>query len=162
MTTAYMEIPDIMLSEIAALLDPVWQPILPERLDRMNKINSTTDVPRPLIEMLLKYFEDCIDGGCDHEVNVCTCEYQGAAKEIRLLLQGKITCPQCGGDGFVWDKERYDANVAALMAENGWTRGQVEEVHADEPGYADCPTCAKTHTVTVEQWQEYRKNRVLA
>lgn len=133
----WIEIPEVMLSEVLRLIDPV-----PEHLTSagLRYKNAVTDVNRSLIEALVEYLE----GGeltCDHAVNICNCGPAQAHYELKLLLDGKLVCRQCGGEGFVWDQAHYDAEVAKYAAWSGVTEGEIRAERDDDAGNIQCPTC---------------------
>lgn len=69
--------------------------------------DSVSDFPVALIDGLIEFFREA--GGCDHSVGICCCAEEDAARELMLLKDGKTTCSVCGGDGYTWDADKYEA-----------------------------------------------------
>lgn len=89
--------------------------------------NDTTDVPVALLDGLIELFRE--SGGCDHAVGICCCDEEQAVQELLLAKDGKRTCTGCGGEGFVWDKEK-----AAAAQQNA-------DYADDWAGMVNCPDC---------------------
>lgn len=102
----YIEVPDSLMREVLeALLH--WYPKGSE---------SLADVPVALIDSVIEMFKDA--GGCDHSVGICACGEEAIAAELLLLKDGKATCRECGGDGYVWSQDKYEAAAAKAKAED--------------------------------------------
>ncbi len=66
------------------------------------KTGYPLDLPRDLVSGLLTYLSE--DMGCDHSVNVCTCQMAEVAYKLKLALNGQEVCPRCHGEGFTDDE----------------------------------------------------------
>jgi len=78
---------------------------------------------RSLIEGLLEYLTETYEG-CDHSVNICECGTAAVIEGLQLALDGKKTCSNCSGDGFISDEED-DYNQASCPVCSG--SGVVEK-----------------------------------
>lgn len=82
-------------------------PYLPvSAIDRSNSI-ATHDFSRGFIEALVEEIE-AGEPFCDHAVGICSCDTLSVLADLKLRLDGRMTCPECCGDGFVEDYERCD------------------------------------------------------
>ena len=52
-------------------------------------------------------------------------------QKLKLSLDGKLTCTQCGGGGPIWDRELHDREQA-----------KVQGTPAADYDNVVCPTCA--------------------
>lgn len=66
---------------------------------RLASKDLTLDLPRDLVAGLIEYFGE--DMGCDHSVNVCTCDMDEARYGLTLALVRQQVCPRCHGKGMV-------------------------------------------------------------
>lgn len=123
--------PDLLMKEALELLASYANS---EALSRMvGRPESVSDYPVELIDGIIAYFREA--GGCDHSVGICACEEEAVAQELMLLKDGKATCRKCGGDGYVWDEDKYLAAVEKARAENSpWDVSEGE-------GNVACPGC---------------------
>ena len=64
------------------------------------------DLPRELVDGLLSYLGE--DLGCDHSVNICTCQAQELVYSLNLALTGEQICPRCHGEGMIDDPAKPD------------------------------------------------------
>ena len=48
---------------------------------------------------------------CDHDVNICWCDFREAERSLKLALDGKRDCTSCGGDGFMPVEELSGGHV---------------------------------------------------
>jgi hypothetical protein len=142
----WITMPETMLSEVMRLLDPIpdYRSSADLRDVRRKELaqrkGCTTDVPRTLIEGMVAYLVGS-DLTCDHAVNICMCAEIAAHYELTLLLDGKLICAQCGGDGFVFDEASYEAEVRKYAQWAGVTEGEIRAERDDEAGQIPCPAC---------------------
>jgi peptide subunit release factor 1 (eRF1) len=99
---------------------------------------DTIDVPPAMIEGVIEYLSE--DLGCDHAVNICTCGTQGLVYELKLALEGKMTCKLCSGDGQTWSKTRYAREIKRVAKEQGVPVAQIE-CDGEGFGYETCKAC---------------------
>lgn len=128
-TDTWVEIPEWVLSEACHQLDPMPR-----------KRGDTTAVNTSLVQALLAYFEEGFDG-CDHSVNICQCATASLVQELRLILDGKVTCAACGGDGHLWSQEKADKEGRRLEMEYGVGRFDYD---TGSLGMYACPACNST------------------
>lgn len=125
-------------------MDP--QPIWPDRKD-INPL-ADSEYPRVLVQAVVDYLSE--DLSCDHSVNICMCSTAAVVEELNLNLAGRQTCPDCGGDGHVWNQEAFDAAQAsrdeeARRAKEGlieW-RDELWWDLSESHGYEPCNRCDK-------------------
>lgn len=55
---------------------------------------------RKFVDVLIEELE-AADLSCDHSVGICCCAAIGVLNELKLMVKGKMTCPNCGGDGMI-------------------------------------------------------------
>lgn len=91
---------------------------------------ALSDVPVGLIDAFIEMAREA--GGCDHSVGICACGEEAIVAELLLLKDGKATCRECGGDGYVWDEAVYEANLKKY-ADQGYA--------CDSYGNVPCPGC---------------------
>ena len=105
--------------------------------------DSDSEYPRVLVQAVVDYLSE--DLTCDHSVNICMCGTSAVVSELMLNMKGKRTCPQCSGDGFVYNKEKYEAAKAKYLAE--WRGEMWWDIESE--GYEDCARCNKTGSVDI-------------
>jgi RecJ-like exonuclease len=80
------------------------------------------------------------DLGCDHSVNICMCSTIGIVQELNMAMEGKLACPRCGGEGFVWDDKAFEDAVRQTAA-----HFQISDKEArwecEMAGNVKCPEC---------------------
>lgn len=59
---------------------------------------DTQDVSENLVRAVVEHLDEA-DLGCDHSVGICCCSALATLHELRLWLDHKRTCPECGGEG---------------------------------------------------------------
>jgi hypothetical protein len=132
--------PETLWSAALREMDPVWHPVTPDYIKRCQENNQATDVPRALVQGVVKYLSE--DLGCDHSVGICMCSTIGVVQELKLALEGKLTCHGCGGDGFDWNKARHQVECQRIAKEQGFSSWkEVADMYGDSPGYITCPEC---------------------
>jgi hypothetical protein len=101
------------------------------------------EVSRALVTALVDELSEALDG-CDHSVGICMCDDIGVLAELKLALDGKLTCPQCGGDTYIFDEAVYAEKFAGLDSD--------EQRYGDSEslGYVTCPTCTGAGVVRTE------------
>lgn len=129
--STWIEIPENLLSEACHQLDPMPR-----------KRGQTTTVNTALIEGLLEYFEEGLDG-CDHSVNICQCALADTVRELRMTLNGEQTCQMCMGDTYLWSAEKAAADQKRLAAQYGEKAFDYDT----DLGMYDCPACSRTGKV---------------
>lgn len=129
---------------------PQWIPVPPDLLMEALDVvklgagddaerEALTHVPPALVAALAEYVGDGAD--CDHSVGICACEWAGIAHELRLALDGEQTCPACGGDGFLFDRERAVQSYRDAAARWGMSLTEAESMLGDSAGMAECSQC---------------------
>ena len=95
---------------------------------------ATHDISVAFVRAVL---ENIMDGepGCDHSVGICMCGERAVVEELQLWLDGKETCPECHGDGFIWNKVKY-------------ARPNTDD-DADAWGNEVCPRCDGKQAVAI-------------
>lgn len=132
--TDWVTVPDSLVKEALSLAASYLERSRPE---------DTSDYPVELIDGLIAHFKEA--GGCDHSVGICCCAEEDAVAELLLAKDGKLICRDCGGDGYLWSREKYEAAVAKAKAENfGYDvsegEGNIECMSCDGRGIARIKT----------------------
>ena len=91
-----------------------------------SKTGFLLDLPRELVTGLIAYLGE--DLGCDHSVNVCTCNAAEVHYALRLALAGEQICPRCHGEGMV---EHPDSDNWMASCPRCHTSG-VAKIEVDE------------------------------
>lgn len=131
-------------------VDPIYRPFNQGRREELKAHGKrTTDVSRKFLRALIEHIGDGLDG-CDHAVNICQCEAIALHNELKLALDGKLTCPLCGGEGYRWDEQMYLAKTAAIARKTG---EPLAELRADGQDYGNvtCVKCGGAGLVRVEE-----------
>lgn len=139
----YVTVADWLWHAALRELDPapsLEQPYQPG--STINRTQSYSDYPRPLVQAVLDYLSEDLE--CDHSVNICMCGPAAVVEELLLNMDGKETCGDCGGEGYIWDEAKYKAERARLLAE--WGGEELWHI-SDEVGYMPCSRCDKTGKV---------------
>lgn len=71
------------------------------------------DLPSDLVKGFIEYLSE--DLGCDHSVNVCSCNAAEVAWELKLALDGRQVCPKCDGEGFQDDEDGRPATCQSCF-----------------------------------------------
>lgn len=131
---------DLTWHEAMRVMDPLanW----PDNARRASR-EAASDYPIALVQAVIDYLS--IDLTCDHAVNICMCNAAAVVAELQLNLRGRQTCPGCGGEGFTWSRERYEAARAKQIAE--WGGQELYDI-GEGPGYEPCEQCDRAGTVT--------------
>lgn len=129
---------DWVWHEALRQLDPY--PVWPDRNDI--PVGSATDLPRSLVEEILAYLSE--DLTCDHAVNICMCGAAEVVRELSLNLDGKETCPTCGGEGYNWDQAAFDKARSEQIA--AWGGQELFDI-GESAGYVPCGQCNKEGVV---------------
>lgn len=90
------------------------------------------ELPRTLVAELVEWLR--LDLGCDHSVGICYCREAGLVEALMLAFEGKIVCPACLGDGYLWDQAAWDKANAYCERVLGMTA-------SDSDGMVPCTTC---------------------
>lgn len=136
----WLTIPETLLSGALRELDPIWRPTtMQDHTEVQRHRDAATDVNRSLIEAMVEYL-DGADLFCDHGVGICSCSSLALLAELRLLLEGKVTCRACGGEGFTWNQETHDREVALIGG-----------AYDGEYGYVPCEICKSAGWVRLEE-----------
>lgn len=133
----WVSIPENLLAEAGKMLAPP------------NPTDAETDVPRALLEAIVEYFSE--DLGCDHSVGICMCGIAGLVEELQLVLGGRKRCDECGGEGFVFDKARYNEAVAEYAAWQGIPLDRAKYHLSDSEGMGNCLACDGSGTVPTDK-----------
>lgn len=134
MSDEYLELSTGLVSEAVTAVVPY---LARSRTDRTNSF-ETYDFSRKFIEALVEELE-AGDLFCDHSVGICTCSEQQTVAELKLALDGKKPCHDCGGEGFVYNKSRI-----ALEASRSLERGSYFD---PEQFTETCRRCSGSGTV---------------
>ncbi len=97
------------------------------------------EIPVALVEGLREYLSD-MDSD-DHSVGICTCGTNELAYELGLALNGGMTCPGCGGDGFNFDPTQAKVDFAEGAKKYGISLGEAESMFAFSAGMSECEKC---------------------
>lgn len=136
----WVTMPDALWSAALREMDPLPPPVDDTHLKRLAESRSVNDVPRSLVEAAIEYLSE--DLVCDHNVGICMCSTAAVVDELRLALDGKLTCHTCGGEGFTWNENRHRAECQKLATHHGYKDWkEAADVLGDSPGYATCPEC---------------------
>ena len=147
----WMEIPEVLFSELLAACDPVPQVITAERRKQLERQkDAVTDVNRSLLVAMVEYF-DGADLFCDHAVGICSCAAIAVHQELKLFLEGMLTCRACGGEGITWDEDRFKVEIAKIAAADGITEAQARDMCGEGPGFVQCETCGGNGIVRVKK-----------
>lgn len=119
-------------------MDPIWVPDKPAR--QVNP-DCWSHVPKILVQAVVDFLS--VDLMCDHQVNICMCNAKGIVEELLLAMDGKETCRTCSGEGWTWNRDRYEAAKLEWQA----TEPNNQYDMPDDYGYDPCPTCAKSGKV---------------
>lgn len=145
---AELEKPAVGQDEIEAV-GGLLTDILNEVDQYRQRLTYPFDVSRGFVKALTSELGAGLDG-CDHSVGICMCGTIGLHTELKLALEGKLTCPQCGGAGFIWDPDVEKAEIDKAIA-----AGQdPDEVHYALDGWAGnvaCPKCGGYGVVRLEE-----------
>lgn len=109
----YIEVPDSVMREMLEALLAGFP----------KGSTSLSDVPVGFIDGFIDMVKDA--GGCDHSVGICACGEEAIAAELLLLKDGKTTCRICGGDGYTWDADKYEA-ARVQAAKEGYDASEGE------------------------------------
>lgn len=147
----WMEIPDVLFSELLAACDPVPQVITAERRKQLERQkDAVSDVNRSLLVAMVEYF-DGADLFCDHAVGICSCVAIAVHEELKMFLQGMLTCRACGGEGMTWDEAKFKTEIAKIAERDEVTEAQTREIHGEGPGFVQCETCGGNGIVRVKK-----------
>jgi len=145
MSTEWVEIENVLLSEALRVSDPIERPswTLMRRteiadyraeMEKHPERGDSQPVPKALVASLIEYLSD--DLGCDHSVNICNCEVAAIVYELELQLTGKRTCAGCSGEGFNYSEELHRSKLLQLEPGSQWFDYDHESL-----GYQTCLRC---------------------
>ena len=154
MSTEWVEVDDVLLSEAFRVADPIYRPGWgTARQEEMKKyraehvdypdVVSKEPVPKTLVTALIEFLTEL--GGCDHGVNICNCDAVSIVQDLWLALDGKRRCPACGGDGALWSQATRDKKLQEMSAAERLQWSNYGD--SDELGYEDCPRCVGQRVV---------------
>ena len=109
---------------------------------------TTVEVPRKLLEPLIEYMGEGLDG-CDHQVGICMCESMALYAELKLALDGKLTCRSCGGDQYTWDEGVFLEKTAEIAAVTGEDLDELRS-NGQDYGNVKCPECSGAGVVRIK------------
>lgn len=112
-------------------------------------LDAATELPREFVRMLAEEIE-ANDVSCDHSVGICACGEAATLAELKLRLDGMMTCPECGGEGFTWDERVYVLRIKGYVSLHGGSEAEARGALGDD-GYATCPRCKGKCVVAVEE-----------
>ena len=150
--TEWIEIPETLLHQALRESDPLTRLLEIRPIKYMTELRDhkdLTDVPRTLIEAIIEYLSE--DLGCDHSVGICMCSTIAVVNELNLLLDGKMTCPTCHGEGFTFDYDALEAACVTYAEKHGGTVKEARDYIGDDPGYIKCPHCEGRSVVPIEK-----------
>lgn len=127
----WVSIPDLVMKEALELAASYAE---------RSKRDDVSDFPADLAKGLIDFFKE--SGGCDHSVGICACGEEAAAQELLLALDGKRVCIICGGDGYTWDADKYEA-ARAEAAKEGYDASEGQ-------GMVPCSKCDGAGVITLE------------
>lgn len=137
-----------LLSEaLRECVDPIYRQFDTARREMLKaREKHSATVSRAFLQALIDWVGEGLDG-CDHSVGICQCEALGLHAELKLAINGELTCPECKGEGFVWDAEVHRAAVAEARAR----RGEDPYEDLSDCGNVKCPTCESSGVVRREK-----------
>lgn len=144
MTSRWIKVPEMVMYRAARVMDPTEQP---DSVVKLIVATGTLTVHVNFVRAVIDYLSE--DLGCDHAVNICTCEEQELVRDLTLALDGKRVCPVCHGDGQVWSQEAFTRNLSETIQKTGWTMSEVDERYGDQLGYDDCIQCQRSGVIVI-------------
>ena len=111
--------------------------------------NNLSEVPRKLLEPLIAYMGEGLDG-CDHQVGICMCESLALHAELKLALDGKLTCRSCGGDQYTWDEGVFLERTAEIAQMTGEDLADLR-MNGQDYGNVKCPECDGAGVVRIKE-----------
>ena len=110
---------------------------------------STTDVSRKLLQVMAEELRENDEPG-DRSVGISANGWAELAGELELAMDGKLTCRECGGEGYVGDEAQYKNEVKRIAKETGESERDVRNAESDWLGNQTCPTCNGAGVVRME------------
>jgi hypothetical protein len=110
--------------------------------------DETVEVSRAFLEALIEEVEET-EPICDHSVGICACSEAATLAELKLRLEGLMPCPECHGEGFIWDEEAVTWACVEYVSRHGGTLKEARDALGDDPGYVKCPRCESRGSVPV-------------
>ena len=69
---------------------------------------DVTAVSATFLDALFADLMEVWDGGCDHSVGICKCDLALILGEVSMARNGLKTCPFCQGNQLVWNPTEED------------------------------------------------------
>jgi hypothetical protein len=102
--------------------------------------DETVDVSRSFLAELIEEVE-ATEPVCDHSVGICACSEAATLAELKLRLEGMMSCPECHGEGATWSETALSDALRYYSHRHNVSREDAHAALGDDPGYVKCSRC---------------------